>query len=147
MKWIIAVALCALGFSAFAQAPAPPTPGPFSSTIIFCWNGTALAACGSAGTGGSPVPLTAAPTQSTVSCGTGNTTLLAAGAATQFITVKNPAGNARVWINWAGASAVAAAPSFDLGPDASFAWTTFVPSAQINCIVAAGSASVTLIYK
>ena len=88
------------------------------------------------------------PIETSVSCGTGSTTLLAASTATQFIMVKVPQGGNTVWINFAGSAAVQAAPSVDLTGGASIIWgaTTYLPTAQINCIASAAT-SVTLMYK
>jgi len=92
-------------------------------------------------------PATGTPTQTSVSCGTGSTTLLAAAAATQFILIKVPStATVPVWFNFAGAAAVAAAPSVDLSHDASINWTSFVPTAQINCL-ATSATTVTIVYK
>jgi len=52
VSWLLAALGIVCGLSVAAQ-PAPPSPGPFTSTITFCWNGVALAACGSPGTGSS----------------------------------------------------------------------------------------------
>ncbi len=93
------------------------------------------------------VPLVGTPTEATVSCGTGSTTFLAAAAASQFILIKVPASaTVPVWFNFAGAAAVAAPPSVDLAAGASSSWTSFVPTAQINCL-ATSATSVTVVYK
>lgn len=91
------------------------------------------------------------PTQTSVSCGTGSTTLLAAATATQFISVRNPTTSTQtVWLNLAGAAAVAAAPSIDIPPGGERSYfnseNSYLPTSQLNCI--AGTAStVTLVYK
>jgi hypothetical protein len=102
-----------------------------------------------AGTPGDPTPTTGTPNQTTVTCGATNTTLLAPGAATQFVMVKSPAGAVVTWINFAGANAVAAPPSLDLAAGAAITWRLagYLPNTQFNCIVAAGSQALTLIYK
>lgn len=87
--------------------------------------------------------------QTTVTCGTGNTVLLPANAARAYIFVKNPIGAANtVWINWAGATATAAAPNEDFAAAGSKTWsgptTGFVPTAAINCIATAGAQAVEL---
>ena len=153
LKFSPALALLAswaLALSVAAQ-PAPPMPGPFTSTIPFCWNGTALAACGTPGTSAPTqlAPTSGTPTQVAVSCGVTTTVLLAPGAATQFVLVKNPSTNPRVWVDFSGAAAVGAAPSFGMGADSTIAWTAsgYLPTSQFNCISPTGAASLVLIYK
>lgn len=93
------------------------------------------------------------PTQTSISCGTSSTTLLAASAATWFIAIRNPTtATTTVWINIAGASAVAGAPSIDLPPGGEAEFTlsenSYLPTSQINCISGgAGASTLTLFYK
>lgn len=92
------------------------------------------------------------PTQTSVSCAATTTTLLAANAATMFLSVRNPTTSAvTIWINTAGAAAVAAAPSMDLPPGSeayfSAEGSSFLPTDQINCISSGGASSVTITYK
>lgn len=91
------------------------------------------------------------PTLTSVACGVTSTTLLAASTATQFLMIRNPTTALNtVWINVAGAAAVAAPPSIDLAPgsEADFfaEGAGFLPTAQINCI-AGVSNTVTVMYK
>jgi len=89
-------------------------------------------------------------TQASVSCGTSSTTLLTAGAATSIIRVHVPsAATASVWVNWAGAAAVTAAPSEDLVAGSTTVWTangSYVPNTQINCI-ASSAQTVVVEYR
>lgn len=92
------------------------------------------------------------PTQSTVNCAATTTTLLAAGAANRFVVLQVPASAASgVWINVAGAAAVAAAPSISLPPGASTSWLVsppgYLPVSAWNCISSSGTVAVTLIYQ
>jgi hypothetical protein len=98
-----------------------------------------------AGAGGGATSGT--PTQATVSCANTSTTLLAAAAAATFIRVAVPPAGATVWVNWAGAAAVTASPSDSITAGNAVVWTSFVPTSQLNCIVASGSQAVTLVYK
>lgn len=106
---------------------------------------------GGTGTAGSVTlaPATGTPNETTVTCGTGSTALLAAASATQFVLVKVPATGGTVWINAAGAAAVAAPPSIDLVAGASILWSPgngFVPSSAMACIAVVAQA-VTLLWK
>lgn len=92
------------------------------------------------------------PTQTSVSCAATSTTLLAASTATMFLSIRNPTSATQtIWINVAGAAAVAAPPSLDLAPGAEADFfaegSSFLPTAQINCISAGTSSSVSVVYK
>lgn len=92
------------------------------------------------------------PTQTSVSCAATSTTLLAASTATMFLSIRNPTTSTQtIWINVAGAAAVAAPPSLDLAPGAEADFfaegSSFLPTAQINCISAGTSSSVSVVYK
>ncbi len=96
---------------------------------------------------------TGSVTQTSISCATTSTTLLAASTATMFISIRNPtSATATVWINYAGAAAVTAAPSVDLAPGSEadfFAYgPSWLPTSAFTCISGGASAStLTLIYK
>lgn len=96
-------------------------------------------------------PTTGTPTEVTVTCGTSATTLLAASTATTFVAAQNPNGVANtVWVNYAGASAVAAPPSFSIASGVTQVWSTlqgYVPTSGISCISSPGAQAVTLSYK
>jgi len=90
------------------------------------------------------------PTQTSVSCTTSSSTILAANSATQSESfhLAATAANA-VWLNFAGATAVQAAPSFDLQPGQTITWSVsggLLPVSAITCIASA-STSVTEMYK
>ena len=90
------------------------------------------------------------PTQTNVSCTTSSSTILAANSATQSESfhLAATAANA-VWLNFAGATAVQAAPSFDLQPGQTITWSVsggLLPVSAITCIASA-STSVTEMYK
>lgn len=93
------------------------------------------------------------PTFTTVSCATTSTTLLAAGTATMYLSIRNPVtATATVWIRFDGTAAAASSPSVDLPPGAEwdgFAFgTSFLSTAQFNCISGGASASsLSLNYK
>lgn len=92
------------------------------------------------------------PTQTSVSCASTSTTLLAASTATLFLSVRNPTtATQTVWINVVGSAAVAAAPSVDLPPGSEADYfaegSSFLPTAQINCISGGTASTVTLVYK
>lgn len=86
------------------------------------------------------------PTFASVSCATSSTTLLAAGTALNYLMIRNPVtATAVVWIRYDGSAATAAAPSIDLPPGAEWdgfaSGTSFLSSAQFNCISGGASAS------
>lgn len=104
----------------------------------------------SGGAGGGSTGGAGTPTEAAVSCAATTTTLLAAAAAAKFVTVQVPStATATVWVNVAGASAVAAAPSLSLPPGASTTWTLagYLPTSQWNCISTTGTVPVTITYK
>ena len=95
-----------------------------------------------------PAP-TGALVETTVTCGVASTALLAAASATKFIVVRNPTGGGMVWINVAGAAAVAAPPSIDIAGGTQQTWSPlngFVPATAIACIAPIAQA-VTLLYQ
>jgi hypothetical protein len=96
-------------------------------------------------------PVSGTPNQVTVTCGTSATSLLAALTATTFLAVQNPPNVANtVWINYAGASAVTAPPSWAIVTGASQTWSTvngYVPTSAVSCISTPGAQAVTLSYK
>jgi hypothetical protein len=164
------VALALLGLFAFGPAPAlaqavvtpnqvaiacaynasPPTVATGNYVLVQC-DSTGKLSIASTVTG--TVSLTGAsgtPTQSTVSVLNTSTTVLAAATATTFIKlcVAQTAANG-VWVNWAGAAALTAAPSEYIPPGQCDSWvksTGFLPTSQINAIASATTA-VTLIYN
>jgi len=90
------------------------------------------------------------PNQVSATCSTSSSTILAANSALQSesfhlaATAANP-----VWLNFAGATAVQAAPSFDLQPGQTITWNVtgaLLPVSAITCIASASTA-VTEIYK
>lgn len=92
------------------------------------------------------------PTQTSVSCAATSTTLLAANTATMFLSIRNPTtATVTIWLNVAGAAAVAAAPSLDIPPgstyDAFAEGASFLATSQINCISSGAASSVTVVYK
>ena len=94
-------------------------------------------------------PPTGALVESTVTCGVASTALLTASSASKFILIQNPAAGGIVWINFAGAAAVAAPPSLSLAGGASITWSPmngFVPASAINCIAPVAQA-VTILYQ
>lgn len=91
------------------------------------------------------------PTMASVSCALTSTTLLAAGTATNFLSIRNPTTSlVTVWIRFDGSAAAAAVPSIDLPPGAEadfFAFgTSFLPTAQFNCISGGATASSLAMY-
>ena len=89
------------------------------------------------------------PSQTAVSVGVTSTTVLAAAGATSFLKLclAQSAANG-IWVNWAGAAAVAAAPSEYMAPGQCDTWvksTGYLPTSQINAIASA-AVSVTLIH-
>ena len=89
------------------------------------------------------------PSQTAVSVGVTSTTVLTAAGATSFVKLclAQSAANG-IWVNWAGAAAVAAAPSEYMGPGQCDTWvksTGYLPTSQINAIASA-AVSVTLIH-
>lgn len=96
------------------------------------------------------VPTAGTPTQAAVSCLATTTTLLAAAAATSFWLVQNPStATTTVWINTAGAAAVAAPPSISLtaGQSMYFPAAGYLPNALISCITTTGTQSVSITSK
>ena len=103
-----------------------------------------------------PLPVTATqsgasgtPSQTAVSVGVTSTTVLTAAGATSFVKLclAQSAANG-IWVNWAGAAAVAAAPSEYMAPGQCDPWvksTGYLPTSQINAIASA-AVSVTLIH-
>ncbi len=94
--------------------------------------------------------VTGTPNQVSATCTTSSSIILASNAASQSesfhlaATAANP-----VWLNFAGATAVQAAPSFDLQPGQTITWNmtgALLPTASITCIASASTA-VTEIYK
>ena len=89
------------------------------------------------------------PSQTAVSVGITSTTVLAAAGATSFVKLclAQSAANG-IWVNWAGAAAVAAAPAEFMSPGQCDTWvksTGYLPTSQINAI-ASSAVSVTLIH-
>ncbi len=96
------------------------------------------------------VPTAGTPVQATVSCLSTTTTLLAAAAAANFWMVQNPStASTTVWINFAGAAAVAASPSVSLTPGQSlyFPSAGYLPNVLISCITTSGTQAVTVASK
>ncbi len=96
------------------------------------------------------LPTAGTPTQATVSCLATTTTLLAAAAAAYFVAIQNPSTAATtVWVNFGGASAVAASPSISLAPGQSiyFPSAGYLPTALISCITTTGTQATTIVYK
>ena len=100
-----------------------------------------------------PVAASAPPTgalvESTVTCGVASTALLTAQSASKFVLIQNPAAGGLVWINFAGAAAVAAPPSLSLAGGASITWSPmngFVPASAINCIAPVAQA-ISILYQ
>lgn len=147
-RWFLAaLALLTLALPAASQVPPAPSPGGAQPVYTFCQSGSTVVLCSSPGA--ATAATTGTPTETTVTCGTGSTTLLAASTATQFILVKVPTGGGIVWVNFAGAAAVAAPPSVDIAAGASLSWSPmqgYVPTSQINCLAPVAQA-VTLVYK
>ena len=89
------------------------------------------------------------PTQTTASVTTGSSTILASSTATSFIKLCVAAGAANgIWVNWAGAAAVQAAPSEYISPGQCDSWvkaTGFLPTSALTAIASA-SVSASLIY-
>src|SRR5271165_947278 len=111
---------------------------------------------GSAVSASNPVPVTAAagasgtPTQTAVTCGTSSSTVLAAASAATSESFHLAASAANpVWLNFAGAAATTAAPTFDLQPGQTIVYTAvggLLPTSAVTCIATASTA-VTEIYK
>ena len=103
-----------------------------------------------------PLPVTATqsgasgtPSQTAVSVGVTSTTVLAAAGATSFLKLclAQSAANG-IWVNWAGAAAVAAAPAEYMAPGQCDTWVKssgYLPTSQLNAIASA-AVSVTLIH-
>ena len=94
-------------------------------------------------------PPTGALVEITVTCGVASTALLTASSATKFIVIRNPTGGGTVWVNVAGAAAVAAPPSIDIVGGSQQTWSPmngFVPATAINCIAPVAQA-VTILYQ
>ena len=94
-------------------------------------------------------PPTGALVEITVTCGVASTALLTASSATKFILIQNPAAGGLVWLNFAGAAAVAAPPSLSLAGGASITWSPmngFVPASAINCIAPVAQA-ISVLYQ
>jgi hypothetical protein len=132
---LIPVAVTAVPLELIDASSPPKT---LSAMVLATLNGAGQAV---------PVSGSGALTQATVTCGNTSTTLLAAGAAASFVRVVNPPGGVSVGIRWDGSAATMTPPSDFIAGGGYIAWTSYVPSAQYTCIVAAGSQAITLVYK
>lgn len=164
----LAVLACLLAASvlvsrAYAQAPAgasvvttcgtPNITYAAGSTAPLTMN-TSGVLCAPGGGGATSsvtvVPTAGTPTQAAVTCAATTTTLLAAAAASYFFLVQNPStATTTIWVNVAGAAAVAAPPSISLtaGQSLYFPSATYLPNVLISCITTAGTQSVSITSK